>query len=141
MDLASTPRASQRGGETRPRVERDRVRGTWLPHPAPASVAGKRGFGWEVTGSEGPGSDAPASVAGKRGFGWEVTGSEGPGSHATHQPAAENRGKSSPPPTESKIKGGAISLFHSQVPDGKLERLGHVGDFTDPEVEVAVHAA
>src|SRR5208282_5584773 len=116
-DLAPTPRASQRGGEARPRVGRDRVRGTWLPHPAPASVAGKRGFGWEVTGSEGPGS------------------------HATHQPAAENRGKSSPPPTESKIKGGAISLFHSQVPDGKLERLGHVGDFTDPEVEVAVHAA
>ncbi len=70
---------------------------------APASVAGKRGLGWEVTGSEGPGSDAPASVAGKRGLGWEVTGSEGPGSHATRQQAAENRGKSSPPPTESKL--------------------------------------
>jgi len=55
----------------------DRVRGTWLPRQAPASVAGKRGYEWEVTGSEGHGS------------------------HATRQPAAENRRKSLPPPTES----------------------------------------
>ena len=43
-----------------------------------------------------------ASVAGKRGFGREVPGVDGPGFHATRQPAAENRGKLPTRPTEYK---------------------------------------
>jgi hypothetical protein len=106
----------------------DRARGTWLPPPAPASAAGKRDFGSEISGSNDLDSRARTS---RRRFGWEVTAAEEPGSHATRQPAADNRGKLSPPPTENKVQwiftASARSIVSPRPRRGVPRSLGTAG--------------